>query len=137
VEHAGEDGALVQKYRPAADAALEDEKMEASIPLVEHGEDAYRLDEAGGVGRMEATLREQGVITRTLGRDAAYTMQFIEEIYGSRAEAANHEWLTNVRVAALFAYFVAPIRGRRPMRDAVAVFDGGEAGAMRLRHQRS
>jgi NitT/TauT family transport system substrate-binding protein len=77
-------GALVQKYNPTADGALENAKMTASLPLVNTGEDHIGLMKPEIWAGMEKTLREQGVLTKTVAITDVYTMQFLNEIYPSR-----------------------------------------------------
>jgi NitT/TauT family transport system substrate-binding protein len=77
-------GALVQKYNPDADAALENAKMTASLPLVNTGEDHIGWMKPAVWSGMEKTLREQGVLTKTVTMTDVYTMQFLNEIYPSR-----------------------------------------------------
>lgn len=77
-------GALVQKYNPTADVALENAKMTASLPLVSTGEDhiGWMKPEVWAV--MESTLREQGLLTKPLDITQVYTQQFLNEIYQNR-----------------------------------------------------
>jgi len=75
-------GPMVLKYQPAADAALEDAKMIASLPLVNTGEDFIGWMKPETWTGMEKTLREQGVLTKPVDVMQAYTMQFVKEIYG-------------------------------------------------------
>ncbi|HEY4580979.1 MAG TPA: ABC transporter substrate-binding protein, partial [Candidatus Acidoferrales bacterium] len=82
VENPGKVGALVQKYKPEADAALESDKMMASLPLVNTGEDFIGWMKPEVWAGMEKTLREQGVLTNTLDVEQVYTLQYLEEIYG-------------------------------------------------------
>lgn len=77
-------GVLVQKYNPNADAALENDKMTASIPLVNTGEDFIGWMKPEVWAGMEKTLREQSVLTKTVTITDVYTMQFLNEIYPSR-----------------------------------------------------
>ena len=75
-------GALVQKYNPTADAALENAKMTASLPLVNTGEDFIGWMKPEMWAGMENVLREQGVLTKPMDVTQVYTMQFLREIYG-------------------------------------------------------
>jgi len=75
-------GPMIVKYKPDADAELESEKMTASLPLVNTGEDFIGWMKPEVWAGMEQTLREQGVLTQTVDVTQAYTMQFLEEIYG-------------------------------------------------------
>lgn len=82
VEHPSEIGSIVVKYNPNADPALENDKMTASIPLVNTGEDFIGWMKPEIWAGMEQTLREQGVLTAPLDVTQVYTMQFLEETYG-------------------------------------------------------
>jgi len=84
VEHPDEVGPLVLHYNPQADAALENAKMTASVPLVSTGEDYIGWMKPDLWAGMEATLREQGVITQPLDVTEVYTLQFLQEIYGGK-----------------------------------------------------
>lgn len=82
VENPASIGAYVQKYNPKADPALENDKMTASIPLVNTGEDFIGWMKPEVWAGMEQTLREQGVLTKKLDVTQVYTMQFVNEIDG-------------------------------------------------------
>ncbi len=77
-------GTFVQKYNPNADAALENARMTASLPLVNTGEDHIGWMKPEIWTGMEKTLREQGVLTKTVTITNVYTMQFLNEIYPSQ-----------------------------------------------------
>jgi ABC-type nitrate/sulfonate/bicarbonate transport system substrate-binding protein len=81
VEHPDDVGAFVQKYNPNSDVALENDRMIASIPIVNTGEDFIGWMKPVIWQSMEQTLREQGVLTDPLDVEQTYTMQFLEEIY--------------------------------------------------------
>lgn len=81
VEHPTEVGAMVVKYKPNLDPALEIAKMEASLPLVNTGQDYIGWMKPEVWAGMEQTLRAQGVLTRPLRIDDVYTLQFLEQIY--------------------------------------------------------
>jgi NitT/TauT family transport system substrate-binding protein len=81
VEHSSEIGTMVVHYNPAADPALENDKMAASIALVNTGEDHIGWMRPEIWAGMEQTLSEQGVLTAPLDVTQVYTMQFLEEIY--------------------------------------------------------
>ncbi len=81
IENPGTVGALVQSYEPKADAAFENQKMEASIPLVNTGEDHIGWMKPEVWAGMEKTLRDQGVLTQPLDVTQVYTTEFLEEIY--------------------------------------------------------
>ncbi|HSL44769.1 MAG TPA: ABC transporter substrate-binding protein [Anaerolineales bacterium] len=75
-------GKFVQEYNPNADPQLEIEKMTASIPLVNTGEDFIGWMKPEVWAHIEQTLREQNVLTGLLRVEDVYTLQFLEEIYG-------------------------------------------------------
>ncbi len=82
VENPAAMGQMVLKYKPDADAALENAKMTASLPLVNTGEDYIGWMKPEMWAEMEKTLREQGVLTAPLDVTQVYTMRFVKEIYG-------------------------------------------------------
>jgi NitT/TauT family transport system substrate-binding protein len=75
-------GAIVVKYNPTADPALENVKMIASIPLVNTGEDFIGWMKPEIWTGMEKTLREQNVLTKPVDVAQVYTLQFLKELYG-------------------------------------------------------
>lgn len=81
VENPATIGAFVKKYKPDADAKLENEKMTTSLPLVNTGEDHIGWMKSQVWIGMERTLREQGVLTQPLDVTDTYTLQFLNEIY--------------------------------------------------------
>jgi NitT/TauT family transport system substrate-binding protein len=81
VENAAAIGPMVLKYLPTGDADLEAAKMTASITLVNTGEDHVGWMRPEIWTGMETTLREQGVLTKTLALSQVYTTQFLQEIY--------------------------------------------------------
>ncbi len=81
VENSNIVGALVLKYNPKADPALEITKMNASIVLINTGEDHIGWMRPEIWAGMEKTLLEQGVLSAPLDVTKVYTMQFLEEIY--------------------------------------------------------
>lgn len=74
-------GVFVQQYNPDADADLETDRMIASIPIVNTGENFIGWMKPEIWQAMEQTLREQSVLTNPLTVDEAYTLQFLREIY--------------------------------------------------------
>ena len=84
VENPAVIGLLVLKYNAAAEAALETVKMTASILLVNTGEDNIGWMKPEVWAGMEKTLREQGVLTKTVTITDVYTMQFLNGIYPTR-----------------------------------------------------
>jgi NitT/TauT family transport system substrate-binding protein len=81
MENPAEVPAIVQQYKPSADAKIELARMAASIPLINTGEDNIGWMKPEIWAGMEKTLREQGVITAPLDVTQVYTLQFLEEIY--------------------------------------------------------
>lgn len=81
VENPSEIGVMVVHYNSAADPALENGKMIASIPLVNTGEDHVGWMKPEIWAGMEQTLRQQGLLNAPLDVTQAYTMQFLQEIY--------------------------------------------------------
>jgi len=81
VEHPDEVPALVLPYAPSADAELEYDRMLATLPLVNTGEDNIGWMKPEVWAAMEATLRQQGVVTAPLDVTQVYTLQFLQEIY--------------------------------------------------------
>lgn len=81
IEHAEEMGLMVLQYQPDADAALENAKMVASLPLINTGEDHIGWMKPEVWAGMEQTLHEQGVLTVPVDIAQVYTTQFLEEIY--------------------------------------------------------
>jgi NitT/TauT family transport system substrate-binding protein len=82
VEHPETVGESIQKYNPDLDPGLEIEKMTASIPLVNTGEDFIGWMRPELWTGMEQTLRAQGLLTKPLNPEDVYTIEFLEEIYG-------------------------------------------------------
>jgi NitT/TauT family transport system substrate-binding protein len=82
VEHPTEIGAMVVRYNVNANPSLENDKMTASLPLVNTGEDHIGWMRPEIWTGMEQVLREEGEITTPLDMTQVYTMQFLEEIYG-------------------------------------------------------
>ena len=81
VENPQTTGEFVQKYNPQTNPQLENEKMIASIPLVNTGEDFIGWMKPEVWAHMEQTLREQGVLTDPLDLEEVYTLRFLQEIY--------------------------------------------------------
>ena len=81
IENSQEVPAMVKKYNPAADLALEKERMIATIPLVNTGEDFIGWMKPQIWIDMEQTFREQGLEAKPVDVTQVYTMQFLEEIY--------------------------------------------------------
>jgi NitT/TauT family transport system substrate-binding protein len=81
VENPTEVPAMVQKYKPEADAAIELARMTASLPLINTGEDSIGWMRPETWSGMEQSLREHDVLSVPLDLTEVYTMQFLEEIY--------------------------------------------------------
>jgi NitT/TauT family transport system substrate-binding protein len=75
-------GTYVGKYNPNTNAGLEADKMIASIPLINTGEDHIGWMKHETRDAMVQTLRAQGDLKQPLQVDDIYTMQFLEEMYG-------------------------------------------------------
>lgn len=81
VENPQNIGEFILKYNSTADPELEVERMIASIPLVNTGDDFIGWMKPEAWEGMEQTLREQGVLTTPLDLEDVYTLQFLKEIY--------------------------------------------------------
>jgi NitT/TauT family transport system substrate-binding protein len=81
VENANSVAASVRSVKPDADAAHENAFMLASLPLVNTGEDHIGWMKPDIWAGMEATLREQGILTKRVDVQQVYTLQFLKEIY--------------------------------------------------------
>jgi NitT/TauT family transport system substrate-binding protein len=75
-------GTYIRKYSPNANADLEADKMVASIPLINTGEDHIGWMKQESWEALAQTLRIQGDLKQPLNVDDVYTMQFLEEMYG-------------------------------------------------------
>lgn len=84
VENPAEIGAMVLKYKPDADTSLENSKMNASLPLINTGEDFIGWMKPEIWSGMEHTLQDQGGLAGPVDVTQAYTMQFLEQIYPPR-----------------------------------------------------
>lgn len=74
-------GAIVGRYNPAADAALETRKMRATQPLVNTGEDQIGwMNEEVWAGMLKE-LRAQSIVAAPVDLNDVYTMKFLQEIY--------------------------------------------------------
>ena len=81
VENPEDTGAFVQKYNPGVDPAVEIDKMTASIPYINTGENYIGWMKSEVWEGMEQTLQEQGVLANELDVELIYTLQFLEDIY--------------------------------------------------------
>jgi len=75
-------GAYIGKYNPDVNADLEADKMIASIPLINTGEDHIGWMNRDTWNAMAQTLRTQGDLKQPLNVEDVYTMHFLEETYG-------------------------------------------------------
>jgi NitT/TauT family transport system substrate-binding protein len=82
LEHPEAIGTYISKYSPDANTDLEADKMIASIPLINTGEDHIGWMKRDTWDAMAQTLRAQGDLKQPLKIDDVYTMQFLEETYG-------------------------------------------------------
>ncbi len=82
LEHPEAIGSYIGKYSRGADAELEADKMIASIPLINTGEDHIGWMKRESWEVMAQTLQAQGELKQPLNIDNVYTMQFLEEMYG-------------------------------------------------------
>jgi NitT/TauT family transport system substrate-binding protein len=81
VEHPSEIGAMVLKYNPKANPALENAKMAASLPLVNTGEDFIGWMKPEIWSGMAQILQQYGALSAPLDVSKAYTMQFLDALY--------------------------------------------------------
>ncbi|HEX9926785.1 MAG TPA: ABC transporter substrate-binding protein [Anaerolineae bacterium] len=81
VENPAEVGPQILKVNPQADPVLEIEKMTASLPLINTGQDRLGWSKPEVWAEMDQSMRAQGVLTRPLQVADAYTLQFLQEIY--------------------------------------------------------
>lgn len=84
VENPAAIGPMVQHYNPQADVAMETQKMTASLPLVNTGEDRIGSMKPEMWAGMEQTLREQNVLTRAVDIEDVYTLQFLQALDSGR-----------------------------------------------------
>lgn len=82
IENPDEMPEMVKQYNPDADLEIELERMYATVPLVFTGIDEIGWMDPAIWHAMEETMREQGLFVQPADPAQAYTMQFIEEIYG-------------------------------------------------------
>ena len=60
--------------------------MEAMLPLVDTGDDRIGWMEPDIRREMYGTLSDQGLLEKPFDVDQAYTMRFINEIYGGKVK---------------------------------------------------
>lgn len=83
VEHPDAMGTLVLQYNPAADAAVQNETMRASVPLIRTGQDDIGWMEEEVWAGTAQVLYEQDVLMAPLDVTEIYTMDFLKAIYQS------------------------------------------------------
>ena len=81
VENPGEMGAMVAKYKPDVDVALQNDQMAASLPLVNTGEDRIGWMKAETWTGMDTILLDGGAVTAPIGVGQVFTMEFLTQIY--------------------------------------------------------
>lgn len=81
IEHPDEMAAFVQKYNPDADLAAEAEKMRATVPLVNTGEDHIGWMKPKIWEGMTTILYEQGMTKTLVEPTELYTFDFLNKIY--------------------------------------------------------
>jgi NitT/TauT family transport system substrate-binding protein len=74
---------VILKYARVKDAQLQVAMMEAQLPLVHTGEDHIGWMKPGDWQAMYKLLQDYDLLTRPFDLNGAYTMQFLEGIYGS------------------------------------------------------
>jgi len=82
IENPEEAGALALKYDSTLDAAQQAAMMEASAPLVYTGEDDIGWMRAEVWEGIYDILEEQGLLDQPFDVHQAYTMEFLQQIYG-------------------------------------------------------
>jgi NitT/TauT family transport system substrate-binding protein len=82
VENPQEIGDMVLRYNPNVDNAFETASMVASLPYINTGEDHIGWMKPEIWEGMAQTMRNQGVLTTPLNITEAYTLYFIQKIYG-------------------------------------------------------
>jgi NitT/TauT family transport system substrate-binding protein len=73
---------ITLKYAREADAELQTQMMEASVPLVHTGEDQIGWMRGEVWQGMHDILLEQGLLDEPLDMDEVYTMEFLQKVYG-------------------------------------------------------
>ena len=74
--------AITLEYAREVDSELQTEMMEASVPLIHTGEDQIGWMQAGVWERTHRLLLEGGLLGGPVDPDKAYTMEFLQRIYG-------------------------------------------------------
>lgn len=74
--------ALIAHYDPDADVARNKANLIAMLPLINTGEDEVGWMKPEVWAGMAATLKDQGLLDPSVEPSQAYTLRFLEEIYG-------------------------------------------------------
>ena len=74
--------AITLRYAKEADAELQAQMMEASLPLIHTGEDQIGWMREEVWQGMHDILLEQGILAGPVDVDKVYTMEFLQKIYG-------------------------------------------------------
>lgn len=82
IENPAEAGPHVLFYDPALDPDYQMAVLEASVPLVNTGEDQIGWMQEEMWAGMQEMLLEQDILTHAVDLDKVYTMRFLQEIYG-------------------------------------------------------
>ncbi len=77
--------ALISHYDPDADVQRNKANLIAMLPLINTGEDQVGWMKPEVWAGMAATLKDQGLLDRSVEPSQAYTLRFLEEIYASGA----------------------------------------------------
>ncbi|MBU4258475.1 MAG: ABC transporter substrate-binding protein [Desulfobacteraceae bacterium] len=76
--------AITMKYAREKDSELQTRMMDASVPLIHTGEDQIGWMRAGVWERTHQLLLEEELLTGPVDPDKAYTMEFLQRIYGGK-----------------------------------------------------
>ncbi len=82
IENSEEAVAMILRYDEELDEASARAQVEAQIPLVHTGEDQIGWMRAGVWEGMHDILLEQGILDKPVDVDKAYTMEFLQKVYG-------------------------------------------------------
>jgi len=77
---------VVQKYDPGTDTQVQAAMLEAQLPLVHTGEDYIGWMKPEDWQAMYNILLDNGLLAEPFDVNLAYTMQFMQEIYGSEGK---------------------------------------------------
>jgi ABC-type nitrate/sulfonate/bicarbonate transport system substrate-binding protein len=77
--------AMIVHYDPDADVTRNRANWIAMLPLINTGEDEIGWMKPEDWAGMAATLKDQGLLDRSVEPSQAYTLRFLEEIYGPGA----------------------------------------------------